>query len=621
MYQKQSVLRKSERGMTLVEILIVAFVLAVVGFGSAYHIAQSKIQMRSMAQTGSCPQIVRESLEQFVGFGTRLYGYSYDGTLAHTKDHPKFRPLLIKKTSQTGQSNNFTDVRNGSSLTFPTIVNNILSQLSINLGNGNIGDWANTGVDIIRIDNQYNVHLGSSVFLINQVNVLQYLYNTDSSYFTGNSGKGKKFSMSNHPELKKYAQKYGLQDINLYVLIRPVDLKSNAVITSASNIECGKLTGGSYTTYSCPTNGSHKLLLTRPRLATQIKNQIPSYIVLHGNPNLGFELKMTLEYQKRDTKGNNQDLSCEAMQSFTHQMDTMKRETPPSGVTLLDLQSVKTWTTDDDDDDKILTSCDSHSSGNDYKDIDVELNFFNAKTKERGTILVCRGDVGCVTGNGKGGYSGTDQNGKSVSCTYKEGKWSRCHKVKFPDQVANTKAEMTSNSSLKLSFDDLQENRRYDLYIGELSTAGTFSQVNHVARFYVDAKRPNITQRKIPDTDVGKPNDGGTGSRNYVAHSSGRISWDRPNDSISSSKWLQCNKEPVDFTSKVEDQFNHNFKPCEQGANRKDGTGTTDKTSNLKNKKTGSVHDKCNGTLTLGALPMVVRQSNCLLKTPVKRSL
>ena len=608
-YQKQSVLRKSERGMTFVEILIVAFVLAVVGFGSAYHIAQSKMIMKSTTQRDSCPKLTRETLEQFITFGTRLYGYSYDGSLAHAKTYPKFRPLLLSR-SGTGVSN-FNDLKNGSSLKFPGFINNVFNQLSINIGGGLAGDWANTGVDIIEIDSSDKIHLGSSIFLINQVNVLQYLYNSDVAFFTGNvvSGQamGKKFSMNSHPELKKYAEKYGLQDLNLYILIRPVNLKTREAISHSDSQLNSKVQDCTYTsTNSSPqcsnSSGTRPKILTRPRLASGI---VPHpNVVLHGNPHLGFELKVTLAYEYRDSKGTSQDLSCEAMQTFTHQMDTIKRTNAPQGVQLAsssssiyeDIKSpYKHRENDGEDDRNVLTSCGPDNSkgshGTSYNDITVEVDF-NVQSKERGTLIVCQGRTGCRSGNSTASYSGN-----GINCTPAQGKWTRCHKVKFPGQSGTTQAEMTTSNRLRLTFNDLPDNKRFDLYVAELSTAGTLSDQEHISRFYIDAKRPTIKNRSIPDDDVGKPNDGGTGGRNYRAHSS--VSWSKPSDTVSSSKWLQCNTNDVSFESDQEDQFTHNFKECEGESERRDGSSTSDTSSDLTIDDTSATNfRKCKGKLS-----------------------
>ena len=79
---------------------------------------------------------------------------------------------------------------------------------------------------------------------------------------------------------------------------------ANNVLKTENDVKtkCQKATasGSTLTTtdYTCPKNGSHYLLLTRPHLATDVIQKIPSYVVLHGNPDLGFELKATIEYQK-----------------------------------------------------------------------------------------------------------------------------------------------------------------------------------------------------------------------------------------------------------------------------------------------------------------------------------
>ena len=272
----------------------------------------------------------------------------------------------------------------------------------------------------------------------------------------------------------------------------------------------------------------------------------------------------------------------------------MKDKQAPSGISLKSLASVKTKNNDDDGDDAILTSCDTH--GTNYKNVKMELDFASSKTNGSGSLVMCRGVNGCETGNTQKSYSGTDHNGNAVSCSYGEGQWSRCHKFKFPGQTANTKAEMTGSQKIKLTFEGLPENKRYDLYVASLSTDGTLSPSTHVAKFYIDAKRPEAHDAQIPDTDVGKPNDG-SGGRNYTAHSSNRVAWQKPSKALSSNKWLQCNTNDVAFTSKVKDQFDHNLKACEQSASRKNGSGTADRSSDLKSKLTGTSHDKCNGTL------------------------
>ena len=129
----QSKLRHSECGMTLLEILVITVILATISLGGVYYMTQSKAIMKSLTQKDSCPKMARNTLEQFIGFGTRIYGYSYDGSLSHKTNHPKFQPLLLTKKSTTG-INNFVDLKSGSTLKFPDIVTNILNKLPVNMG-------------------------------------------------------------------------------------------------------------------------------------------------------------------------------------------------------------------------------------------------------------------------------------------------------------------------------------------------------------------------------------------------------------------------------------------------------------------------------------------------------
>ena len=554
---------------------------ALVGMGSAYWMAQSKVTLKSASQSKSCSLLARETIEQFVSSGTRLYGYSYDASLSHLSHHPKFNPILLQYN--TSKTNNYKDIRGGASLKFPDIIKNtILDQLkaSITSSTGN-GDWANTGVNLIRFDASGKIHLASSIFLINQVNVLQYLYNSDSGFFNGNSGKGKKFNMASHTKLKEYAQKYGLKDLSLYILIQPFNLQNNQVINSYTGIQCGQQEGTAYTSYTCPTNGSHRLILTRPLLAKNL--QPASDVILYGNPYLGFQIKTTIEYQRLDSKGNNQDLSCDALQTFTHQMDTFKRTEPPPADDIQRVASAgsnnlksphKNRKTDGETDDDVLTSCgpdpnqsNKGSHGSDYNDITVEIDFAQIKTNERGTILLCQGRTGCRSGNSQASYN---QNG--VNCSPEEGTWSRCHRVKFPGQVGSTQAEMTADHQLKLTFNDLPDNRRFDLYVAELSTAGTLSQAKHVqsVRFYIDALRPSkVTSWQISNDEVGLPDDNKKG-RTYKGPNT---NWKIPGNAFT-NKWIQCNQNDVELEATVDDQFTHNL-DCEATGSRKDGSGQT----------------------------------------------
>ena len=552
--------------------------------------------MKSISQTGHCPMLAKEILEQFTSFGTRLYAYSYDGSLGHTKANPKFRPLLIMPDTSSSPpvikdvAGHSRSTSNPSKLQFPGIFAKTLENLSMNISAGADGHWVNTGVDIVKMQNN-QVELGSSVFIINTVNVLQYLYNSDKDYFTGtrkNSSEvwGKIYStMNSGSALEKYKKQFDLDDLNIYLLIRPVELsagKHNVLKTeTAVSAKCQKASasGGTLTntTYTCPKDGSHHLLLTRPHLAADVVRKIPSYIVLHGNPDLGFELKVTIEYKEAKAS---EKLHCDTTQTFTHQMDAMDQLQEPTNIpSLSSLKNITSTPVDLMTAD--LVSCDTDGAG--YDDITLELNLGTLKAdpnSEKGTILLCQGISACVSGDSLQSYPG---------CTYQVGNWSRCHQVKFPGQPANTKALLTNNT-LKLTFEDLPPNRRYDLNLAEMSMAGTVSPQKFVARFYIDAKRPEISDRTVKGDDVGGPLDGIKG-RNYQAHHKSNVSWKSPADSVS-GKWLQCNQADVAFGSQMTDQFTHNLRSCDITASRKDGNGSSDQTSNLTD------IDNCSGKLS-----------------------
>ena len=319
--------------------------LTSIAFSTAFLVTRSKSSMQSVSQTGRCPLLAREILEQFAAFGTRLYGYSYDGGLNHTDGNPKYRPfLIIPDTSASppiikdvaGHSRSTT---NPSQLKFPGIFAKTFKNLSITIPAGSDGDWVNTGVDIVK-RNSDKVELGTSILIINTVNVLQYLYNSDKDYFTGtrqNSTEvwGKRWSnMISGSPLAKYKKQFDLSELNAYLLIRPVELGNETpnVLTTEAQVQtkCQKASASgttlTTTSYTCPKDGNHHLLLTRPRLGKNVIRKIPSHVVLHGNPDLGFELKVTIEYQKSNSSEN---LYCDVMQTFVHQMDNVEQFTAP----------------------------------------------------------------------------------------------------------------------------------------------------------------------------------------------------------------------------------------------------------------------------------------------------
>ena len=219
-------------------------------------------------------------------------------------------------------------------------------------------NWINTEVPLVDIiepsgvpsaTDPVKLEIASSVLLINAVNFLQYLYNSDSRFFNGNSGLGKKFTINDnmtvlnanaegmHSLWNKYRQKYNLTDMEYYINVSPVILPAYKVIDDYDDIKCRKSyydgANAKFATkpYDCPKdsshkNSNHKLILTSPHLsspansdhilASDKSSPFRSYYL--GNNNMGFQLKVKLSY-----KQNDQEMSCSAMQIFTHQTKTL----------------------------------------------------------------------------------------------------------------------------------------------------------------------------------------------------------------------------------------------------------------------------------------------------------
>ena len=159
-------------------------------------------------------------------------------------------------------------------------------------------------------------------------------------------------------------------------------------------------------------------------------------------------------------------------------------------------------------------------------------------------------------------------------CIPEKGRWQRCHNIQ-PNPDSNSDQEWTFKSKLKskqvltLQFDDMKINRRYDLNISEFAIDGEILR-NQKVIFYIDKRRPYIGSREIVDDDVGLPGDDEK-KRKYTGPFT---NWKIPVDSAS-NKWIQCNKEAVDFKVTLDDQFTHNLKNCDITWTRQDGNGTT----------------------------------------------
>ena len=400
---------------------------------------------------------------------------------------------------------------------------------------------------------------------------------------------------------KQYKEQFNLDNVKFYVRIAPVDLAShNKVLKTYAEINavdgtdgiCKKTryNGSSFVTsnYSCPVHTSdsnHKLILTHPRLINpdnaSLRRFITPDLTIVGNEDIGFEIKVMLKYKRND-----QDFSCEAMHTFTHSTKSFTGTmTDNVSVTVDSLVSGASANLLDTSRKK--TSCDTDGSG--YKNVTIQLNFsgFSGASPFVGNMFFCQGVSACRSGSDNSSYE---------SCRVEVSPWQRCHNFKFPGQASATDALLLANDQLKLTFNNLQDNRRYDLYFTEVSFLETPLK-RRIARFYIDAKRPVIGGQNIVDDDVGQPEDG-TAGRNY---SGSDTSWSKPPDS-KDDKWLQCNTSDVDFTANITDQFTHNLKECDFTSSRRDGNGISNTTSSITNK---SYHTTDYGGLcraTLGSI-------------------
>ena len=575
-----------QRGMALVEVILIAVFLGVLAVGTTYFFAQTQTTLRSSSQTMGCQVIAKQALENVVSIGTRLYGYKINNQDASLQ----YNPLFIK---QSGSST--VDVGDGSYLGRsdvgfpPAMYKDLFETLGVKKANStdynSSNPKKNSGVPLVTL-NTDPLELGTSVLIISSVNALQYLYNSNKNFFTGNSGKGEKYTSSSMSDdliskaLSKYENKFNLENAEFYIKISPVDLKTDKVMSTYSDIKCYKTTYNGTALvpqpYTCPTDSGHTLVLTRPRLMLPshpyLKSQITEDLVLVGNENIGFEIKVKLKYEQND-----QEFICDAMHRFNHQGKTVTGNlaansplavevfglTNGSGRDLLNRENKQ-------------TSCDMVDGviEPNYKNITVELNFQSFKRRgsggeEFGALLLCKGKTACRS-DGEEGYG---------SCSVQETKWQRCHELEFPEQTGSTDAELSEDDKLKLTFNNLKENRRYDLSIKEVSMlewskssvelypneSQIFIGVSgiEVVRFYIDAKRPTVSLGILGDT-VGEPDDG-AGERNYQGP---ETKWTPP---MVTTQWLQCDRRAVNTYADIKDQFTHNLEPCAWNGSRANG--------------------------------------------------
>ena len=518
-----------ERGMTLVEVVLVAVFLATVAIGSTYFFTQTQVTMKSSSQVTDCQFVVKQALENVVSLGTRLYGYK----IKHHNPNLRYDPLFITKNAKAYDvDDNIKDTGRGSQLNFPPHMYQSLYKNLVGMDISTpikISPETNTGKILISDKSLHPIEISTSTLVVNSINALQYLYNSDPDYSTNN---GKNVSSSSY---KKYEERFKLDNIQFYVKITPV--QDNTVL----NV---------------------RPILTRPRFP-QKSNAISSDLTILGEMDVGFEVKAQLEYQT-----NQQNFSCDAKRRFYHQMTGKSGNPKALDVTLSGLKNGagKDFLQDAS---FINTSCDTHGSG--YEDITLTLDFNTVtESPQIGTVILCQMNSYCRSEGDDGNY--TDPK-SAATCAPEKGRFQRCHNINpkpSSDQQWTFKSKLESEQVLVLQFDDMKVNRRYDLNIAEFAIDGEKVREQKVI-FYIDSgRRPyiDLADRKITDDDVGLPDDHQKG-RNYNGPNT---NWKIPTDALS-DEWLQCNQNDVDFEATPKDQFIHNLKNCDTEGIRKDGNG------------------------------------------------
>ena len=541
------------KGFTLVEAVIISVLIAGVAFGATYFLAQNKTVMLSSAQIMGCQEIAKEALESVVSLGSRLYGYKIN----HDNNNLSYNPVWLRGNDITLSK-------------FPPPMYRTLFQ-KIGVTYNDRTPEQNSKVRLIQRVNPSIIKISTSVLLINFVNALQYLYNSNPSGYT--SGDGLPITMSDLETLKSYKEKFDLQapDIQFYMKISPVDLKENMKLNTDIKCQKSQHNGSGYdiSDYFCPTKGSKRLIITRPRFHNPDGMSILPNVQIVGNPNIGFELKVLVKYTL-----NEQDFSCEGMHLFSHQVKNVidpanNPHEDPFPVTASNLRSSENVDLTIDP----FVSCDT--DGGDYDDISLDLNVVNnSKHKQAGTIILCQ----------MNSYCKSEGDGSHGSCSPVEGRWQMCEHI----EPIGSQSWNFRTSGNTLYFDDMKTDRRYELNVGEFSIAANKLREKVLAKFYLDATRPTIGTRRIRFTDaVGAPDDG-EGERNYS--SSRSTSWATPPNST--AKWIQCNQKPVHFQAESLDQFEHNLRGCPDpdppgprpgiSVIREDGTGPTNISENTK---------------------------------------
>ena len=506
--------------MMLVEVILIAVFLATVAIGTSYFFAQTKATMSSSSQVMECQTIAKQALESVVSLGTRLYGYR----IKHGKHDFRYEPLFIKY--DTSEPNNIKHVNSGSELSFPPqMYKTLYENLGVSPPTQDPG--TNTGVPLIGAT--YPFEISTSTLIVNSVNALQYLYNSDNGFFTENSGKGKMYT-SNSGEistlLKGYEDRFDLENIKFYIRVAPIDLTTDKAMASPP-----------------------PKILTRPRIHNAQNALISPALDVLGDPDIGFEITVNLEYTQND-----QVYECNAMHRFTHQVKPITKMLKPFSVNQTSLVSGAGTDLEVIPPPGRLTSCDTDGSG--FDTITVTVDFNNIQESQQiGTVILCKMDSYCRS-HGSAGYG---------SCSPEEGLWQRCHQVEpkpGSDQSWTYTSELTSSQVLAMKFGSMKVDRRYELSVGEFSMAGHNLRERRVSRFYIDAMRPSTGGETITNSAVGTPHDAG--------YNGPFTNWAIPPKAT--RRWIQCNTSNVTFNASIDDQFTHNLLKCDITGKREDGT-------------------------------------------------
>ena len=534
--------------MLLIEVILIAVFLASIAIGTSYFFAQTKVTMRSSSQVMGCQTIAKQALESVVSLGTRLYGYrihDQSGKLS-------YEPLFIKDSGGS-----VVDVGSGSELSFPPKMYKTLYE-NLGVSPPTQGPKTNTGVPLIGAT--YPFEISTSTLIVNSVNALQYLYNSESGFFTV---KGKMYTNSGgqiSSVLKKHKDQFDLKDIKFYIRIAPINLQTEKEVTSPPS-----------------------KILTRPRFHNPQKVKLSPALKVLGDPDIGFEIKVTLEYTRSD-----QEYTCDAMHRFTHQIKPIMSKPSKeihAAMTSLTSEAGEDFLTTPG---LLLTSCDTDGVG--YDDIAVTVNFNGIEPSQQiGTVILCQMNSYCRS-LGNDSYN---------DCSPELGEWQRCHDIKptGSDQSWTYTSELEKPQVLKMKFGGMKIDRRYELYVGEFSMAGRKIREKRVSRFYIDAIRPGVNP-SITNDAVGAPDDG-TGDRNYNGPFT---DWKVP-DNASSGKWIQCNQQAVTFEGNITDQFTHNLEDCELEGKREDGSGSTTTSPTKKPPCSGELNGIQQGRQTITFIP------------------